>query len=318
MRTLLLGSMLFSLSLGTVQADDRVLRLAELGPSPATLEYTREITLPELAKLGFQLGHNLVMEERSGDANAVDGLARELVQTKPDAIIAIGGDAIRAARDATSSIPIVVFGSLPRGEGAPSGLAHPGGNVTGVVILATALDGKRIQLLHEALPNAHRIAALFVPWALYRQESEQEMRKVADSIGVELLAFDAAGPAAYPAAFAAMRAAGADGLAIMAHADLNRDKVQLANLALKTGLPTACEWAEMAEAGCLLGYGPNQKDMRIRLAHYLAQIFNGVKPGDLPIEQPTRYVFGINLKTAKALGLALPQTIVARADEVIE
>jgi putative tryptophan/tyrosine transport system substrate-binding protein len=108
------------------------------------------------------------MEERAGDANAVDGLARELVQTKPDAIIAIGGDAIRAAREATSTVLIVVFGSLPRGEGAPGSLAHPGGNVTGVVILGTELDGKRLQLLHDAVPNAHRFAALFVPWALYR------------------------------------------------------------------------------------------------------------------------------------------------------
>ena len=173
-------------------------------------------------------------------------------------------------------------------------------------------------MLHEAVPNARRIAALFVPWALYRQESEREMRTVADRIGVELLAFDAAGPADYPAAFAAMRAAGAEALIIMAHADLNRDKAQLAKLAIETGLPTACEWAEMAEAGCLLGYGPNQKEMRVRLAYYVAQILKGAKPGELPIEQPTRYSFGINLKTAKALGLTLPQSLLAGADEVIE
>ena len=241
MRSLFFTFILLIVPLVAVQADDRVFHLAELGPSPATLEYTREVTLPELAKLGFQEGGNLVMEERAGDANAVDGLARQLVDTKPDAIIAIGGDAIRATRDATSSILIVVFGSLPRGEGAPSSLARPGGNVTGLVILATALDAKRLQLLHEAVPNARRIAALFIPWALYRRESEREMRKAADSMGLELLAFDAAGPAEYPATFAAMRAAGAEGLIIMAHADLNRDKAQLAKLAIEARLPTACE-----------------------------------------------------------------------------
>lgn len=101
---------------------------------------------------------------------------------------------------------------------------------------------------------------------------------------------DAAGPAEYPATFAAMRAAGAEGLIIMAHADLNRDKAQLAKLAIEARLPAACEWAEMAEAGCLLGYGPNQKDMRVRLAYYVAQILKGAKPAELPIEQPTRYL----------------------------
>jgi ABC-type uncharacterized transport system substrate-binding protein len=318
MRALLSTLVLLAVPLAAIDAADRVFRLAELGASPATLEYTREVTVPELAKLGFRVGGNLVLEERAGDANVVDALAKELVQLKPDAIVAIGGDAIRAAREATSSIPIVVFGSLPRGEGAPSSLAHPGGNVTGVVILGTALDGKRVQLLHETVPNAHRIAGLFIPWALYRQESERQMREVADRLGLELLAFDAKGPDEYPAAFAAMQAAGAEGLVIMAHADLNRDKVQLAKLAIEKGLPTVCEWLEMAEAGCLLGYGPNQKEMRVSLARYIAQILKGKKPGELPIEQPTRYSFGINLKTAKTLGVTVPQSLLAGADEVIE
>src|SRR5205823_5159095 len=116
----------------------------------------------------------------------------------------------------------------------------------------------------------------------------------------------------------AMRAAGAQALVVMAHSDLYRARAVLAKLALDAGLPTSCEWAEMAKAGCLLGYGPNQQELFRRLAHFVAQIFGGVKPGELPIEQPTHYAFAVNLKTAAALGLTIPPLILARADEVIE
>jgi putative ABC transport system substrate-binding protein len=115
-----------------------------------------------------------------------------------------------------------------------------------------------------------------------------------------------------------MRTAGAQALVVMAHADLNRDKDLIAKLALQAGLPTACEWSEMAQAGCLLGYGPSMQELRRRLAYYVAHIFHGRAPGELPIEQPTRYEFAINLNTAKALGLTVPQALLARADEVIE
>src|SRR5271166_749279 len=129
-----------------------------------------------------------------------------------------------------------------------------------------------------------------------------------------------AGPRASPtpAAFAAMRAAAAQGLVIVANPTFYRDAASLAQLALEAGLPTVCEWAEMAQSGCMLGYGPNRPELRRRLAHFVARIFQGAAPGDLPIEQPTHYEFVINLKTANALGLTLPPSILARADEVIE
>jgi putative ABC transport system substrate-binding protein len=318
MRRVLLWLMLLTAPLGRLHAAERVFRLGELGSSAATVEYTRKVTLPELAKLGFEEGQNLIIDERAGGADAVDRLARELVQNKPDAIIAIGGDAVRAASQATSSVPIVVFGAVPRGEGAPASFARPGGNVTGVVILGQELDGKRLELLHEAVPDARRIAGLFVPWAMYRDQSEREMRRVADSVGVELLPFDSEGPQNYPRVFEAMRAAGVQALVIMAHADLFRDRDVLAKLALQARLPTACEWSEMARAGCLLGYGPSLQELFGRLAYYIAHIFNGRAPGELPIEQPTRYEFAVNLKTAKALGITIPTALLVRADEVIE
>jgi putative ABC transport system substrate-binding protein len=151
-----------------------------------------------------------------------------------------------------------------------------------------------------------------------RQPSEREMRVVAASVGVDLLTFDATGPEDYPTAFGAIRAAAAEGLVIMANPTFYRDAALLARLALEMGLPTVCEWAEMAQSGCMLGYGPSRPELRRRLAHYVARIFQGAAPGDLPIEQPTHYEFVINLKTANALGLTVPPAILARADEVIE
>jgi putative ABC transport system substrate-binding protein len=153
---------------------------------------------------------------------------------------------------------------------------------------------------------------------MYRDQSEREMRRVADSVGVELLPFDSEGPQNYPRVFEAMRAAGVQALVIMAHADLFRDRDVLAKLALQARLPTACEWSEMARAGCLLGYGPSLQELFGRLAYYIAHIFNGRAPGELPIEQPTRYEFAVNLKTAKSLGITIPTALLVRADEVIE
>jgi putative ABC transport system substrate-binding protein len=299
--------------------DEKVYRLGELGTA-TSLGITRAETLPELAKLGFSEGRNLFVDERAGDAPAtLPALARELLLGKPDAIIAIGHDAIRAMRDATHAVPIVMFGTPPEGDFAGS-LARPVGNVTGVVILATLLDGKRLDLLHEAVPAARRVAALTLPppWSSTREDSVQAMRAVAANAEAELLVFDAAGPDDYAAAFAAMRSAGAEALVIGPNPYFNRDAGLLARHALAAGLPTICEWDDMAKSGCLLGYGPDRVELRRRVAHYVARIFHGVAPGELPIETPTRFVLAINLKTAEALGLTILPSLLARADEVIE
>jgi putative ABC transport system substrate-binding protein len=151
-----------------------------------------------------------------------------------------------------------------------------------------------------------------------RQASERELHGVAARLGVELLAVDAAGPGEYPAAFATMRAAGVQALVIMAHPQFYSDATRLLALARDTGLPTVCEWAEMAHAGCVLGYGPDRAALRRRLAHYVARIFRGAAPGELPIEQPSVFEFAVNLKMARALGIEIPPSLLVRADEVIE
>jgi putative ABC transport system substrate-binding protein len=309
---------MFTTPVGAQTAGEKVYRLGELAPSAASLEFTRSVTLPELAKLGFIEGRNLVVTERVGDAAAMQGLPRELLLTNPDVIIAIGPDAIRAASEATSTVPIVNFGPNLVERGLAASLARPGGNITGVVILGPELDAKRLDLLHEALPAAHRVGALLLPSGPDRLSSEREMRAFAVRAGIELLTYEASGPDDYPTAFASMRAAGAQAAVIQANPIFYRDAARLAQLAIETGLPTICEWAEMAKSGCLLGYGPDRAELRRRIAHYVARIFQGTAPGELPIERPTHFEFAVNLRTAQALGATIPQSILFRADEVIE
>jgi len=315
-KRLVLTVMIFGASVTSVPATEKIYRLGDLEPSATSAEITRSVILPELAMLGFREQVNLAVDERVGNAAAFPRLAQELVLSRPDAIIAFGGNAILAARNATSTIPIVTFGPDLIQLGVAASLARPGGNVTGVVVLGVELDAKRLDLLHQTVPTARRMAALVSRSDIL--SSESAMRAVAANNRIELLVFKGDGPDDYPAAFAAMHAAGAQALAITATPYFYRDAALLARLASEAGLPTICEFAETAHSGCLLGYGPDRPELRRRMAHQVAQIFRGAAPGDLPIEQPTHYGFAINLKTANALGLTVPQSLLARADEVIE
>jgi putative tryptophan/tyrosine transport system substrate-binding protein len=186
-----------------------------------------------------------------------------------------------------------------------------------MTILAAELDAKRLQLLHEAVPLARRVAALLRP-PENREAIERAMRDVAVSAGLELYAFDTASPADYPAAFAQMRNVDSQALVITSNPQLYHDGAQLAALALEARLPTICQWANMARTGCLIGYGPSLREMRRRAGEYVARIFQGALPDALPIEGPTHFEFVLNLKTARALGIDMPQGLLLRADEVIE
>ncbi len=296
----------------------KVYRLAELAVTSASLEITRAEAIPELARLGFKEGSNLVVDERAGDASEMDRLIREILAAKPDAILAIGPEPIRAAAAATKTVPIISFGSNPVAQGFAASFAHPGGNLTGIAILAEDLDGKRLDLLHEAVPKARRVAALMLPSLPYRAAIEREIRAVAASRDIELLTFDAESAKEYPGAFAGMRSAAVEALLITGNPVFNRDSAELAQRALELRLPMMCEWAENARSGCLIGYGPSRSDLRRRVAYFVASIFRGVAPGELPIETPSRFELAINLKTAQALGLTIPAAVLAQADEVIE
>jgi putative ABC transport system substrate-binding protein len=310
----LAGTVAFPLA-ARAQTPNRIYRLGHLARSADSEAFTRQTTLPELAKLGFVEGRNLVFDARVGEPDSMPALMRELLAGQPDAVVAIGPDELRAAGAATRIVPIISFGVDPIEFGLAASHARPGGNVTGVVILADDLEGKRLSLLLEAMPDRRRVAALV---ATTRESNEAAVRKAAAGLGVELLVFLAPAPSDYPAAFAAMQAQGAQALIIAANPGFFRDRSQLAGLALEARLPTVCEWAEMAQAGCLIGYGPSRIALRKRMADQIAQIFRGVPPGDIPIEQPTAFEFSLNLKIAKSLNLIVPSVVLTRADEVIE
>jgi putative ABC transport system substrate-binding protein len=310
----LAGTVAFPLAV-RAQTPNRIYRLGHLANSSDSEAFTRQITLPELARLGFVEGRNLVFEARVGELDALPGLMRELLAARPDAIVAIG-PATAPAGAATRIVPIVVFGSELVELGLAASYAQPRGNVTGVVILASELDAKRLSILLEAVPDRRRVAAL-MPQA-GSGGVDVALRKAAAGLGVELLVFAVATPGDYPAAFEAMRAQGAQALVIAAAPQFQRDGRQLAGLALEARLPTVCEWAEMAHAGCLIGYGPNRTALRKRMADQIAQIFRGVAPGDIPIERPTAFEFALNLRIAKSLDLVVPSAVLTRANEVIE
>jgi putative tryptophan/tyrosine transport system substrate-binding protein len=308
----------FATPCGAETGGARVFRLGHIALSQQSTAVTRQVTLPELAKLGFVEGRNLAVIERHGDAAALPQLVQEVLREKPDAIIAIGPEAVRAASAATKTVPIIGFGPDVMFLGIAASQSRPGGNVTGIMILSPQLDAKRLELLVQAMPAARRISALLMPTSPQRQGSEIAMRNVAASAGITLQVLDAGQPDQYAPAFAKMRSASAEAVVITANATLYRDGRQLAALANESKLPSICEWAEMVEIGCMLGYGPNRAEMRRRLAHYVAQVFRGTPPGDLPVETPTHFELAINLKVARMLGVAIPAELQARADYVVE
>jgi putative ABC transport system substrate-binding protein len=318
MKWLALGLVLLAAPAWAQSGGERTFRLGHIAPSKMSLEYTRQMTMPELAKLGYVEGRNLAVIERYGDAAALPRLVQEVLAEKPDAIIAIGPEPVTAAIAATKTVPIVGFGPDVMFLGIAASQNRPGGNVTGVVILAPQLDAKRLELLKQAVPAVRRVSALLMPSALQRQASESAMRAFAANAGIVLQVLDAGRPDLYAPAFARMREAGAEAVVITANATFYRDGKQLATLANESKLPSICEWADMVEMGCMLGYGPSRAALRRRLAHYVAQIFRGTPPGDLPVETPTHFELAINLKVARTLGVTIPADMQARADYVVE
>jgi putative tryptophan/tyrosine transport system substrate-binding protein len=266
-------------------------------PSVAT---TPNLVPSALRDLGYIEGRNLVVVRRfaEGQVDRLPDLARDLIQQRVDVIVAVS-EAIRAARDATTSIPIVMgFGFNPVEQGFVASLARPGGNITGVLYAPEGqLVGKRLELIHEAIPRA--------------------TRKAAPALGVKLVVVELQG-ADYDRAFATMVAERAEALFTLSSTILNRDRRQIIERAAQHRLPAMYEWREQAEVGGLMSYGGSLLALSRRVAAYVDKIFKGAKPADLPVERPTTYDLVINLKTARALGLTIPPSLLSRADRVIE
>ncbi len=300
-------------------AQDRVYRLAVISPSSLTAEEIRDVVFPELARLGFVEGRNLVTSTHTGDRSQLSSLGRDAVATRPDVIIASTNAAVRAILEHSKTVPIVMAfaGEDPIATGLAQSLARPGGSVTGLTNQSAEFGAKHISLLHEAVPAARRIAILAIPPPRH-VDAVREMKRVAGTLGLEAREYFGDEVTAYGAAFAGMRQFRAQALAIAAAPEYIRDAKTLARLSAEAGMPSISEATSMAHDGCLMGYGPDRVAFRRRAADFVASIFRGTPPGEIPIEQPTLFQFAINMLTAKRLGLTIPTTLLARADEVIE
>jgi putative ABC transport system substrate-binding protein len=307
--------------------DERVWRLGVLSPgdSPWPSSSLSLVMMPDLAKRGFVDGRNLIVFPFTGsgnNGNKLVQLAQMLAAKKPDVIVAVSAPAIRAAMTVAPTTPIVAsFTDDPVNEGFATNLARPCGTVTGIAMLAREGDRKRLEILHEAIPTARRFG--YLARGLARSPGEvgadiQSMKRTAASFGVEMIAFEANSPSEYLQAFDAMHDARVEGVIIASSPVFFHDAAQLAALATERKLPTIGEWREMAGAGCLIGYGPDLGELRVRTADFVVRLFAGGKASEMPFEQPTHFVMGINTKTASSIGLTIPAPLLARADEVIE
>ncbi|HSB79227.1 MAG TPA: ABC transporter substrate-binding protein [Candidatus Methylomirabilis sp.] len=275
-----------------------------------------------LREHGYIPGQNLVIECRwdRGRYELAPALAAELVRLKVDLIVVTSGPRVRATKDATSTIPIVmVYVAEPVTNKLVANLAHPGGNVTGVTYtVGPEIAGKYLQLLKEAIPTLSRVAVLLYPDYPVTPAFLGEAQAAARALGMTLQSYDVRAPEEFESAFTAMTRARADGLLVQVHPIVFAHPRRVADLAVQSRLPVVYPYRDLVMEGGLMAYEANAPAMFHRVPMYVDKILKGAKPGDLPVEQPTKFDLIINLKTAKALGLTIPQSILMRADQVIE
>jgi ABC-type uncharacterized transport system substrate-binding protein len=274
-----------------------------------------------LRELGYVEGQNIVLEPRwaEGQYARYPALAADLVRLKVHVIVAIGGAATKAAKQVTSTLPIVMSTvTEPVESGLVASLGRPGANVTGTSMMAADLVGKQFEVLKQTVPEVSRVALLWNPANPGGAAQVREAEATARAVGVRLQALEARGPQDIDSAFAAMTRERAGALVVLADAILYNQRKQIAELATKSRLPSASALSDYAEAGGLIAYSANSLDLERRSATFVDKILRGAKPADLPVEQPTKFELVINLKTAKALGLTIPQSLLVRADQVIE
>jgi putative ABC transport system substrate-binding protein len=273
-----------------------------------------------LRDLGWVEGKTIIFEYRYAEEKVerLPELAAELVELPVDVIFAVGAAAIRAAQQATRTIPIVMLvGGDPVGSGLIASVTRPGGNTTGIATLSPKLSAQRLALLKDVVPRTAPIAILFNPDDETKSVDWYQTSVAGRTLGILLRPFEVRGPGDFAPAFTAMVEAGAGGLIVLSDAVTIRYRTQLVTLAAEHRLPAMYEFREFVEAGGLMAYGPRLLYLFQRAAFYIDRILRGATPADLPVEQPTRYEFLINMKTAQALDLTIPSSLLFIADEVV-
>ena len=272
-----------------------------------------------LRELGHIEGQNLVIEYRTAEGNAgrLADLAVELVRLKPDVIFALGGDVAPFAKHATRTVPIVMVNSAdPVKGGLVASLARPGGNVTGVTALSADLAAKRIQFLKEAAPAISRVGVLWNPD--HADDELHETQAAARTLGIQIQSLEVRGPADFEGAFQAAVRGRAEAVIVVSSRQMALNRARILEFAGSSKLPLVCGWGPWAQGGALFSYGPDLNPLVRRAAIFVDKILRGAKPADLPVEQPTKFELVINMKTANALGLTIPPSLLLRADRVID
>ena len=302
----------------------KVARIGYLGTNRAANPHLHEALRQGLRDLGYVEGRNLVIEYRDaeGKVERLPALAPELVALNVDVIVAPGTPQALAAKQATRTIPIVFTAAIdPVTDGLVTSLARPGGNVTGLATLSSELVGKNLEQLKQAVPGVSRVAILWQPGGM-GERTEKDMLKgvevTARALGVRPQFVEARGPADFDRAFSEMTRARAGTLTVVGSSMFVSERRRLVDLAAKHRLPAVYAQRAYVDVGGLMSYGPDVADLFRRAATYVDKILCGARPADLPIEQPTKFELLINLKTAKALGLTIPPSLLQRADQVIE
>ena len=304
----------------SAQTPTTVRRIGVLFFSARQPQANLELEAAALRALGWVEGQNLLVERRYAPrAELLRPLAEELVRLKVEIIVTRGSAATLAAKNATTTIPIIMFSAGdPVRSGLVASLARPGGNITGYSIVGPEIDGKRLALLRELLPNLQRVGVLEDASNPYHRAVRKEFEQACRLLGLQPIIIEVAAAGELENAIAEMARRRAQALFVQGDFLFFDNRIPLMSAALKYALPTIAAYKEMPELGALVSYTPTDAENQQRYAAFVDRILRGAKPADLPVEQPTKFELVINLKTAKALGITIPQSLLLRADEVIQ
>ena len=304
------------------RAQGRIPRVGFMGNSTAALEANLVNSFREgLRELGYEEGRNIAIEYRwaDGQYERFAALVTELIAAKVDVIVTAGTPAALAVKKATSTVPLVMVAvGDPVGTGLVPSLARPDGNLTGLSSVAPDLEGKRLELLREIVPSVSRIAVFLNSVNPFHATSMRQAQTAGKTLGIKVQQYDIRKSEDLDGAFAAIRKERPDALLILADRVFLHNRERIVDFTGEQHLPNVNAYKELVEAGGLISYGPSYEDMHKRAAIYVNKILKGAKPGNLPIEQPTKFTLIVNLKAAKALGISMPPAVLSRADQVIE